>query len=87
MFTIPEARGQGAAKALLNSFFEFGTEEAGKAGKEFVTSIVVDADNPPAMKLYKKCGYVAVREEPHGPSRIAVLMKYPSSPTEATSTV
>ncbi|KAF8867212.1 hypothetical protein BDZ45DRAFT_7149 [Acephala macrosclerotiorum] len=87
MFTIPEARGQGAAKALLDCFFEFGTEEAGKAGKKFVTSIVVDADNLPAMKLYEKCGYVAVREEPHGLSRIAVLMKYPSSPSEATPSV
>lgn len=85
MFTVPEARGQGAAKALIDRFFEFGKEEAAKAGKEFVSSIVVDKDNPPAMKLYEKCGYVAISEEPFGSAtRIAVLMKYPSSPAEET---
>ncbi|KAE8453763.1 hypothetical protein EG329_009274 [Mollisiaceae sp. DMI_Dod_QoI] len=87
MFTLPEARGQGVAKALMERFFKYGAVEAAKVGKEFVSSIVVDADNPPARNLYEKCGFVALSEEPFGPggSRIAVLMKYDPNSSEKTT--
>lgn len=80
MFTRPEARGQGIAKALIERFFEYGRDEASKAGKDFVCTVVVDADNTPAKTLYEKSGFVPLIEEPYlpGSSRVVVLSKYPS---------
>ncbi|KAF4637448.1 hypothetical protein G7Y89_g654 [Cudoniella acicularis] len=57
MFTLPEVRGQGIAKALIKKGIILGHEEAAKAGKEFVGSVVVDLDNPAAKSLYEKCGF------------------------------
>ncbi|KUJ20547.1 uncharacterized protein LY89DRAFT_640184 [Mollisia scopiformis] len=80
MFTLPEARGQGIAKALIERFFEHGKEEANKVGKNFVCSIVVDADNTPAKNLYEKCGFVSLIQETYPESsRVAILMKYPAT--------
>jgi GNAT superfamily N-acetyltransferase len=78
MFTLPEARGQGVAKALLLHVLDYGIEEAAKVEKLFIASIVVDSDNPSAKALYQKCGFVPIREEPfnQGRSRMAILMKY-----------
>ncbi|PVH87190.1 hypothetical protein DL98DRAFT_566916 [Cadophora sp. DSE1049] len=78
MFALPEARGQGIAKALLEKSLQYGSEEAVKSGMIFVASMVVDDDNPPAKALYAKCGFVAIAQEPMfiGSPRIAVLMKY-----------
>lgn len=78
MFTHPEARGQGLAQALIEKFFKDGSERAKREGKDLVCSIVVDADNPPAKKLYEKCGFVTIAEEPYlpGSERMVVLMKW-----------
>ncbi|KAH7330311.1 acyl-CoA N-acyltransferase [Rhexocercosporidium sp. MPI-PUGE-AT-0058] len=82
MFTLPEARGQGIAKALLQKSLEYGSEEARKTRMSFVASIVVDDDNPPAKALYSKCGFEAISQEPMfvGSPRILVLMKYTPKP-------
>lgn len=82
MFTLPEFRGQGIAKALMEKVIKFGSAEAARTGKEFAGSIIVDADNVAARTLYEKSGYVAIREEPAfpGTTRVALVMKYsPSS--------
>ena len=78
MFTLPEARGQGIAKALMQRAISYGCDEAAKAGKVFAGSIAVDEDNPAARSLYTKCGFVAIKEEPFAPesSRKVLLLKY-----------
>lgn len=78
MFTLPEARGQGIAKALLDHVIKYGSDKAAKEEKAFAASMVVDKDNPPARALYAKCGFVPVAEEPivPGSPRIAMLLKY-----------
>ncbi|KAH8663113.1 hypothetical protein BGZ60DRAFT_412786 [Tricladium varicosporioides] len=78
MFTLPEIRGKGIAKILMERGVNLGREEALKSGKDFVMSIVVDADNIAAKTLYKKSGFVTVKEEPRSPgsTRIALLMEY-----------
>jgi ribosomal protein S18 acetylase RimI-like enzyme len=78
MFTLPEVRRQGIAKALMEKVVEFGSQEASRTGREFAGSIVVDADNPAAKALYERSGYVVLREEPVslGSSRTVLLMKY-----------
>jgi ribosomal protein S18 acetylase RimI-like enzyme len=80
MFTHPDARGQGIAQALIERFFKDGSEKAKSLGKDLVCSIVVDADNPAAKKLYEKCGFVTLSEEPYFPGspRVVVLMKWDS---------
>lgn len=81
MFTLPEARGQGTAKALIEAAKKFGTAQAEASGKDLVMSIVVDEDNVAAKSLYEKCGFVTIRGESNpGDSRNVLLMKYhPSS--------
>ncbi|KAL2067301.1 hypothetical protein VTL71DRAFT_1725 [Oculimacula yallundae] len=78
MFTLPEARGQGIAKALLENALEFGSKEAKKTELTFVATMVVDDDNVPARALYAKCGFVEISRENMflDSPRIAVLMKY-----------
>ncbi len=83
MFTVPEARGQGVAKALMERILQFGADEAGKCGLGFTFSIAVDGDNSPARALYKKCGFEVIKEENGllGDPRVVILMKYtPSNP-------
>jgi ribosomal protein S18 acetylase RimI-like enzyme len=84
MFTLPEARGRGIAKALIHRVITEGSAEAAKVGLPFAASMVVEKDNPVARGLYEKCGFVAIGEEPFtndpvsGRPRIAVLMIYVS---------
>ncbi|KAG4442737.1 hypothetical protein IFR05_001754 [Cadophora sp. M221] len=82
MFTLPEARGQGIAKALVENCLACGSAEARKAGMTFVASIVVDDNNPAARALYSKCGFVEISQKPVfiESHRIAVLMKYAPDP-------
>ena len=84
MFTHPEARGLGIAKALMERAFNHGSNEAVKFGKSFTASIVVDAHNVPARRLYERSGFLAFAEEPlfPGSSRIEIIMKYTSSLAE-----
>jgi ribosomal protein S18 acetylase RimI-like enzyme len=78
MFTLPSARGQGIAKALIKKAIEHGISEATKAGKTFVATIAVDDDNLPAVGLYQKCGFKTIIEEPwyRDRPRVALLLKY-----------
>ena len=78
MFVLPEMRRQGTAKALIEKSLEFGREQAASAGMPMVASIAVDDDNPPAVKLYEKCGFRTIRSESEGSgsSRRVSLMKY-----------
>jgi hypothetical protein len=84
MFTLPEARGLGIAKALIASAFNYGSKEAVKFGKSFAASIVVNKNNVPARQLYERSGFVAFAEEPFSPGdpRIEVIMKYTSGLAE-----
>lgn len=86
MFTLPEVRRQGVAKALIEKVVKFGSEEASRTGKTFAGTIVVDADNPAAKALYERAGYVVTKEEIHSPgsSRTVLLMKYSPSPAANT---
>jgi GNAT superfamily N-acetyltransferase len=79
MFVLPEARRQGIAKALIERSIEFGHEQAGLSGKEFVGSVGVNRDNHAARKLYEYTGYVAISSEPDpdAPTNV-LLMKYVS---------
>ncbi|KAH6678355.1 hypothetical protein B0J14DRAFT_559494 [Halenospora varia] len=85
MFTLPEVRGKGIAKILMEKGIAIGREEAAESGKEFVMSIVVDADNVAAKTLYERSGFITIKEEPRslGSTRTALLMKY--SPDEPKS--
>ena len=78
MFTSPEVRGQGVAKALMHKSIKRAMQDAQDLGKEYVGSVVVDSDNPSALSLYHKFGYVTIGEEPRSPGnpRKACLMKY-----------
>jgi GNAT superfamily N-acetyltransferase len=83
MFTLPEARGQGVAKALVERATKYGSDEASKSGKVFAGSIAVHEDNPAARSLYAKCGFVPIKEEPlvpGSPSTVLLLKYAPSSP-------
>ena len=79
MFTAPEARGQGIAKALMKKGLEIGALRASEAGLEFVVSIVTGKDNIAARSLYETMGFVVIKEEPflmHGRSIDVILMNY-----------
>jgi GNAT superfamily N-acetyltransferase len=86
MFVLPEARGQGVAKGLIEKSIVLGREMAVLSGKEFIASIAVDDDNLPAKSLYEKCGFVTIGEETLAPGspRTVLLMKY--IPEVGTST-
>jgi ribosomal protein S18 acetylase RimI-like enzyme len=85
MFTLPSARGQGIATAIIARAVQFGIDEAAKSGKTAVFSIAVEHDNPAAVGLYKKCGFKTIIKEPwfRDRPRIALLLKY--SPTSERS--
>ncbi|EPE36334.1 Acyl-CoA N-acyltransferases (Nat) [Glarea lozoyensis ATCC 20868] len=82
MFTLPDVRGRGVAKALMRESIKQAIQDATDSETEYMSSIVVDADNPSAVGLYRKFGYHTIGEEPRSPgsARKALLMKY--SPDE-----
>jgi ribosomal protein S18 acetylase RimI-like enzyme len=79
MFTLPTARGQGIAKAMITKALRYARDEAAKSGKTFVATIAVDDDNLAAVGLYKKCGFTTIIEEPwfRDRPRVALLLQYP----------
>ena len=81
MFTLPEARGQGTAKALIEAAQKFGAAQAEGSGKDPVLSIAVDEDNVTAKSLYERCGFFTIKEEINrGDMRNVLLMEWqPSS--------
>jgi len=80
MFTLPEARGQGIAKTLIEKAIQYGSDQAAKSEKAFTATLVVDDDNQTARALYEKCGFSPIKQKPFcvGRERIAMLMKYPA---------
>lgn len=78
MFTLPAARGQGIATAMIARALQYATDEAAKSGKTFVATIAVDDDNLAAVGLYKKCGFKIIIEEPwfRDRPRVALLLIY-----------
>jgi ribosomal protein S18 acetylase RimI-like enzyme len=82
MFTLPGARGQGIATAMIKRALQYAAGEAAKSGKAFVATIAVEHDNPAAVGLYQKCGFKTIIEEPwfRDRPRLALLLQYsPSS--------
>lgn len=69
MFTLPEGRRQVIGKALIEKFISFAKQEAEIAGREFVMSVAVEADNVAASALYEKCGFVVIKEEAKRPGK------------------
>jgi ribosomal protein S18 acetylase RimI-like enzyme len=77
MFTLPEARGQGIAKALIEAAKKFCATQAQTSGKDHVLSIAVEEDNLPAKALYQRCGFVTIKEQLNrSDSRRVLLMKW-----------
>ena len=78
MYTIPEYRGQGLAKLLMETAIQHGKEDAAALGRPFVGSIVTDETNLGARKLYQKAGFVPIKTLPFGDdtSRMIVLFEY-----------
>jgi len=78
MFTLPEARRQGIAKALIQKAQMFASSRAAALGKEFIGSIVTESENTAATALYRKCGFVHIKEESmtvRGGTVSVILMK------------
>lgn len=82
MFTLPEVRGQGVARATLKSAMKHGLKLATEKSQVYTASIVVDADNTPAIALYEQSRFVSIRGEiMPGTIRKVILMKYSFDPT------
>ncbi|KAI9644657.1 hypothetical protein NHQ30_006681 [Ciborinia camelliae] len=77
MFALPEIRGQGVGKALIEAALGHAGGEVAMQGRAFVCSIVVGSDNAGARRLYEKCGFVAIKEVSNGNTRV-IIMKTPS---------
>ncbi|KAJ8061117.1 hypothetical protein OCU04_010191 [Sclerotinia nivalis] len=76
VFTLPEVRGRGVGKTLIETALRYAGGEAALQGMTFVCSIVVESDNAGARRLYEKCGFVVVKEVPNGDATV-ILMKVP----------
>jgi len=89
MFTLPGARGQGVAKALIKKAQEYGEARAAESEKEFIGSIVTESDNIGAMSLYEKCGFAIIKRQPYiarGSPVECIIMQYPPPHSKVTST-
>ena len=87
MFTLPQARGQGIAKALIKKALEYASTQAARSGKPLVASLVVDNANLAAKALYAKCGFSTIKEEPfsrRGQIVAVLLMKFTPEVPEAS---
>ncbi|ESZ91646.1 hypothetical protein SBOR_7977 [Sclerotinia borealis F-4128] len=76
VFTLPEVRGQGVGKALIEVALRLAKGETAVQARKFVCSIVVESDNAGARRLYEKCGFVATKEVVSGDATV-ILMKTP----------
>ncbi|KAF7912840.1 uncharacterized protein EAF01_001861 [Botrytis porri] len=76
VFTLPDVRGQGVGKSLIEAALQYAGGEAAGQGKAFVCSVVVESDNARARRLYERCGFVAMKEVPNGDTGI-ILMTTP----------
>ncbi|KAA8567208.1 hypothetical protein MFRU_007g02750 [Monilinia fructicola] len=73
MFTLPEVRGQGVGRGLVEAALRYAGGEMAAQGKAFVCSVVVESDNIPARSLYEKCSFVPFKEVPYGNSNVTVM--------------
>ncbi|KAI0154497.1 hypothetical protein GGR52DRAFT_464958 [Hypoxylon sp. FL1284] len=64
VYTIPDARGRGIAKALVKAVIEQAVQETSQQGKELALSVVVYSSNHAAITFYESCGFVADAEGP-----------------------
>ncbi|GAP90468.1 putative acyl- N-acyltransferase [Rosellinia necatrix] len=63
VYTIPEARGQGLAKALIRAATEEAHSRAReRGGRPLTLSVVVYATNAAAISVYERCGFVKSAE-------------------------
>jgi hypothetical protein len=80
MFTLPETRGHGIAKALIAKAVEHMSAQSKASRKEFVASLAVGKENDPARSLYEKCGFCILKEEifqqQHGRVLEVLLLAY-----------
>ncbi|KAF7936021.1 uncharacterized protein EAE98_002240 [Botrytis deweyae] len=76
VFTLPDVRGQGVGKALIEAALKYAGGEAAVQGKAFVCSVVVESENSGARRLYERCGFVATKEVPNGDTAV-ILMTTP----------
>ncbi|APA14703.1 hypothetical protein SS1G_06709 [Sclerotinia sclerotiorum 1980 UF-70] len=74
LFTLPEIRGRGVGKTLIETALRYAGGEVALQGRAFVCSIVVESDNAGARRLYEKCGFVVTKEVPYGDVSV-ILMK------------
>ncbi|KAI9713857.1 MAG: hypothetical protein M1820_000587 [Bogoriella megaspora] len=80
MFVLPNTRGTGVGRALVNTALDNALRETKASGaKEMMCTLIVDKDNDPARTLYERCGFQGVREKwfkPEiGEERIALTMR------------
>lgn len=76
VFTLPDVRGQGVGRALVEAALRYAGGEVAVQSKAFVCSIVVESDNTGARRLYEKCGLVGIKDVPNG-DKTVTLMKTP----------
>ena len=63
--------------AILKRAIDTGLNQAATSSSTYTASVVVDADNPPAIALYQRCGFVEIgREYMPGTSRLVILLKW-----------
>ncbi|KAL9089600.1 MAG: hypothetical protein Q9165_005632 [Trypethelium subeluteriae] len=64
MFVMPEARGLGLGRALMNAALGRAAEKSRESGAETLKcTIIVDKENDPARTLYLRSGFEVVKEE------------------------
>lgn len=84
VFTLPEVRGKGVAKSLVEKGKEFIHAQAKEFGKPVVASLVVEIENVAAKSLYERCGFSFLKKElytKYGRSMTVVLLKYGPAPS------
>ena len=66
VYTAPEARGKGIAKAVVKTTVEEAIKYAKRQMRQLDLNVVVYASNHAAIAFYKTCGFVA---DPKGPRK------------------
>ncbi|KAI0838976.1 hypothetical protein F5Y06DRAFT_296135 [Hypoxylon sp. FL0890] len=64
VYTVPDARGKGIAKALIKTAVEEAINDAKQQDRKLNLSVIVYASNHAAISFYESCGFVA---DPAGP--------------------
>ncbi|KAI0409071.1 acyl-CoA N-acyltransferase [Xylaria palmicola] len=72
VYTCPEARGQGLAKALIARATDEARSRARARGRHLALAVVVYADNAAAISVYERCGFA---RSPEGPNPVFNTLK------------